>query len=138
MTTDFIIEKLKQNGLKVTPQRIAVYTAVVKLNSHPTAEKVFDHIRTDHPNISVATVYKVLESLVECDLLKKVKTDKGGMRYDAVLSPHHHLYSSTTDRIEDYVDEQLDKLIQGYFEKKKIKDFTIQEIKLQITGNYKK
>ena len=137
MTTDFIREKLKQQGLKVTPQRIAVYIAVVKLSNHPTAEKIHEHIKTNHPNISVATVYKVLESLVECELLKRVKSDKGGMRYDAVLSPHHHLYSSTTDQIEDYVDEQLNKLIREYFKKKRIKDFTIQDIRLQITGKFK-
>jgi Fur family peroxide stress response transcriptional regulator len=138
MTTDYLREKLAQKGLKVTPQRIAIYNAVVKLNNHPTAEKVFEHISKDHPSISLATVYKVLESLVASELLKKVKSDKGGMRYDAVLSPHHHLYSSNTDQIEDYVDEQLDSLIEEYFKKKKIKGFTIQEIKLQITGKFKK
>ena len=138
MTTDYLRKKLTQKGLKVTPQRIAVYNAVVKINNHPTTEKVFEHIRKDHPNISLATVYKVLESLVASEILKKVKSDKGGMRYDALLSPHHHLYSSTTDLIEDYVDEDLDRLIEEYFEKKKIKGFTIQEIKLQITGKFKK
>ena len=138
MTTDFLREKLAQKELKVTPQRIAIYNAVVQLNNHPTAEKIFEHIRKDHPSISIATVYKVLESLVTCELLKKVKSDKGGMRYDAVLSHHHHLYSSITDQIEDYADEQLDRLIEEYFKKKKIKGFTIQEIKLQITGKFKK
>lgn len=136
MPTNIIREQLKQKGLKVTPQRIAIYQAVIKLNCHPTAEKVIEYIKTNHPNISVGTVYKVLDSLVENNLLKKVKTEKGYMRYDAFVSQHHHLYCSETDRIEDYEDEHLDKLISEYFEKKRIKNFKIQDIKLQITGKF--
>ena len=85
----------------------------------------------------MATVYKVLDSLVANDLLRKVKSEKGGMRYDAIIEHHHHLYCSTTERIEDYKDEQLDEVIYEYFKKKKIKNFTIQDIKLQITGKFK-
>ena len=137
MSTHFIRKNLKQKGLKVTPQRIAIYEAVLNLNSPPTAEKVIDYIKSNHPNISVATVYKVLDSLVTNELLKKVKSEKGGMRYDAIMTNHHHLYCSSTDRIEDYEDEQLDEVINEYFKKKKIENFTIQDIKLQITGKFK-
>jgi Fur family peroxide stress response transcriptional regulator len=129
-------EKLKEKGLKITPQRVAIYDAIVKLKNHPTAENIIEYIKTNHPNISVGTVYKVLDSLVENDLLKKVKTERDIMRYDAVLSNHHHLYCAETDRIEDYEDEQLNKLISRYFEKKKIKNFKVQDIKLQITGKF--
>ena len=58
------------------------------------------------------------------------------MRYDAVLSNHHHLYCAETDRIEDYEDENLNHLISEYFTKNKIKNFKVQEIKLQITGQF--
>ncbi|MBS1680164.1 MAG: transcriptional repressor [Bacteroidetes bacterium] len=136
MMIDSFRDQLKLNGLKVTPQRIAIYEAVVKLKNHPTAENIIDYIKKNHPNISVGTVYKVLDSLVEKNLLKKVKNEKDIMRYDAVLSSHHHLYCSETDRIEDYEDTHLDQLIQEYFKRKKIKNFKIQDIKLQITGKF--
>ncbi len=129
-------EKLKEKGLKVTPQRVAIYEAIVTLKNHPTAENVIEYIKANHPNISVGTVYKVLDSLVEKGLLKKVKTDKDPMRYDSVFSDHHHLYCSETQRIEDYDDEQLNQMISNYFKKKKIKNFTIQDVKLQITGKF--
>lgn len=132
----FLREKLTEKGLKVTPQRVAIYEAIVKMRNHPTADKVIEYIKANHPNISVGTVYKVLDSLVENGLLKKVKTEKDIMRYDAVLSNHHHLYCSETDRIEDYEDEKLNKLINAYFEKNKIKNFKVQDIKLQITGKF--
>ncbi len=134
--TDFFRDQLKEKGLKVTPQRVAIYEAIVNLKNHPTAENVIEYIKANHPNISVGTVYKVLDSLVENSLLKKVKTEKDIMRYDAVLSNHHHLYCVETERIEDYEDENLNELINDYFKNKKIKNFNVQEIKLQITGKF--
>lgn len=134
--SSFFIEKLQEKGLKVTPQRIAIYNAIVKLNNHPTAENVIDYIKVNYPNISIGTVYKVLDLLVEHTLLKKVKSEKDIMRYDAVLSNHHHLYCAETDRIEDYNDEKLNTLINNYFEEHKIKNFVVQDIKLQITGKF--
>ncbi len=134
----FFREKLHEKGLKVTPQRVAIYEAIYNLKNHPTAENVIEYIKENNPNISVGTVYKVLDSLVENELLKKVKTEKDVMRYDAVISDHHHLYCSKTDRIEDYEDEKLSKIISEYFRKNKIRNFKVHDIKLQITGKFNK
>ena len=133
---NFFREKLQEKKLKVTPQRMAIYEAIVKLNNHPTAENVIDYIKANHPNISVGTVYKVLDSLVENELLKKVKTEKDIMRYDAVISNHHHLYCAETDRIEDFEDKKLNDIINNYFNTHRIKNFKIHDIKLQITGQF--
>ena len=137
MQMQFFREQLKSKGLKVTPQRVAIYEAVAELHNHPTAENIIEYIKSNHPNISVGTVYKVLDSLVENTLLRKVKNEKDIMRYDAVLAHHHHLYCSETERIEDFEDPQLDQFISEYFKKKKIKNFKVQDIKLQITGTFK-
>ncbi len=131
-----LTEKLQEKGLKVTPQRVAIYEAIIKLNNHPTAENVIDYIKENHPNIAIGTVYRVLETLAENDLIMKVKSEKGIMRYDAVLTNHHHLYCKETERIEDYQDEKLNMLITEYFKNIKIENFNIQDIKLQITGTF--
>ncbi len=131
-----IRETLIEKGLKVTPQRLAVLEAVIELGNHPTAEKIIDFIKKNHPNIAVGTVYKTLETFVEKEIIKKVKTDKDVMRYDAILEKHHHLYCTESDRIEDFYDEELNQILKSYFEKKNIKDFKIEDIKLQIIGNF--
>jgi len=138
MTSDEIRNKLSEKGLKITPQRIAILEAIAKLNNHPTAENIIDYIRKNHPNIATATVYKVLDALAGNDLIKKVKTDRDIMRYDAITENHHHLYCAESDRIEDYFDKELNEMIGSYFEKKGIPDFEIADIKLQIIGTFLK
>ena len=138
MKVNEIRNKLIEKGLKVTPQRIAILETIVKLNNHPTAENIIDYIRKNHPNIATATVYKVLNALVENELIKKVKTERDIMRYDAILENHHHLYCSESDRIEDYIDEELNEMIEKYFERKGIPDFKIEDVRLQIIGKFLK
>lgn len=128
--------KLIEKRLKVTPQRIAVLEAIFKLNDHPTAENIIDYIRKNNPNIATATVYKVLDKFVSYGLINRVKTEKDIMRYDAILDSHHHLYYSDSDRIEDYKDDELNRLLEGYFDKKKIPNFKIEDLKLQIIGKF--
>lgn len=136
MDINYYKSKLTENKLKVTPQRLAVLEAILKLNNHPTAENIIDFIRKAHPNISTGTVYKVLDILTGKNIIKRVKTDKDVMRYDGIMEKHHHLYCAESDRIEDFIDEELNNLIENYFKKKKIPNFKIEDIKLQIIGKF--
>jgi Fur family transcriptional regulator, peroxide stress response regulator len=127
---------LKDSNLKVTPQRIAVLEALNSLKEHPTADKIKEYVVKNHPNIAVGTIYKTLETFVEKGLVKKVKTEKDVMRYDAILDNHHHLYCEDTERIEDFFDEQLNNMLEEYFKKRKIPNFKVKDIKLQIIGTF--
>jgi Fur family peroxide stress response transcriptional regulator len=131
-----IRKKLSEKGLKVTPQRISILEAVYRLHNHPTADQIIAHIHQTSPNIATGTVYKVLDTLVENQLIKKVKTDGDVMRYDGIVEPHHHLYCTGSDLIEDYVDQELDELLMNYFHSKKLAGFKIEEIVLQIRGTF--
>lgn len=129
-------DKLIGKELKVTPQRIAILEAIIQLKNHPTADNIIDYIRNYHPNIATATVYKVLDALNANGLIRKVKTEKDVMRYDAVMERHHHLYCSESDRIEDFVDPELNQIVEKYFKKKKIPYFEIEDVRLQIIGKF--
>ena len=136
MDNEKTISTLVKCGLKITPQRVAVFDALTDLSNHPTAENIIDYIKTNHPNIATGTVYKTLDTFVSCGIIKKVKTDSDIMRYDSVISRHHHLYCAESDRIEDFVDETLDKIIDNYLKSKKIPNFKIDDIKLQLVGKF--
>ena len=136
LSNEQISQKLKDAGMKVTPQRHAILEAVHLLDNHPTAEQIIDYIRKTHPGIATGTVYNVLDAMVEKELIQRVKTDRDAMRYDAVLNNHHHIYCAETDRIEDYFDEELDEMLKAYFRKKDLHGFKIENIILQIKGNF--
>ncbi|HJZ40668.1 MAG TPA: transcriptional repressor [Bacteroidales bacterium] len=131
-----IRNKLVEKGLKVTPQRIAILEAIATLNNHPTAEQIIDYVRQHHPNLATGTAYKILEVMAGHELIRKVKTDRDIMRYDAMMENHHHLYCIQSDRIEDYMDAELNNMLESYFNKKNIPGFTIEDIKLQIIGRF--
>lgn len=131
-------KKLIEAGLKVTPQRLAVLKAIYTLKNHPTAENILDFVHESHPGIATGTVYKVLDVLVDKEIVRKVRTEKDIMRYEGNTNHHHHLYCSSCDLIEDYQDPELDKLLQEYFSTKKISGFTIEEIKVEVKGKFKK
>lgn len=128
--------KLIEKGLRITPQRLAIFEAILKLYNHPTADDIAASIKRDFPNVATGTVYKVLNSLVENGLIKKVKTEKDVMRYDAILENHHHLYCAESDRIADYYNEEINNLLTDYFRQHEIPDFKIGDIKLQIIGKF--
>lgn len=115
---------------------LAILEALSSCGPHPSAEQIIEKVRKEHPKISVATVYKVLETLVAKKIISKVKTDKDSMRYDAVVQSHHHIYCSGSEQIDDYFDEELDDLLVTYFIRKKITGFTMDEVRLQIIGKY--
>lgn len=138
MEIEFIRQKLAEKGMKITPQRMAVLEAIYQLNNHPTADNVIEFIRKTHPNVAIGTVYKVLETLVQNGIIKKVTTDKDYMRYDGIVENHHHLYGTDNNIIEDYQDPDLDLLLQNYFNSKNIPGFKIEEFVLQIKGTFNK
>ncbi len=128
---------LRKRGLKVTPQRIAVYEALADKKNHPDADTIYKTVIEKHPNISAGTVYKNLETLVDHGVIRKIKTETGKMRFDPIVDSHHHLYCNHSDRIADYSDDNLDHLLEEYFTGKEIPGFKITDIKLQIVGQFK-
>jgi Fur family peroxide stress response transcriptional regulator len=127
---------LIEKKLKVTPQRLAVLDVVHTLDNHPTADQIIEVIRFSQPNVSLSTVYKILDTFTRKGILTKVKTDNETMRYEPALEHHHHLYCAESERIEDFNDPGLDALIHNYLASVKVPDFEIQDVRLQIVGRF--
>lgn len=136
MDAELIKNRLHNQGLKATPKRMSILEAVSQLGNHPTAEEIINHLKDKNIVIATATVYKALDILVAKNIIAKVKTGTNIIRYDAVVDPHHHLYSSDPDIIKDYKNEEISNLLDEYFKIHKIKNFDISEIKLQIIGKF--
>lgn len=124
-----IIRRLKDEGLKLTPQRIIVLESLIKLNNHPTAEIIYEEIKKKYPNISLATVYNILELLSKKNIINKVYCDDGKLRYDGNTIMHQHIVDTKNGEIKDFYDDELNDLLVGYFRNKNI---NILDLKLYI------
>lgn len=105
-----LVEKCEALGIPVTAQRRAVLAAVLALDSHPTADEVFDHLVGEGAEVSRATVYRTLDSLVELGLVAKTCHPGRGVRFDRVNTAHHHLVCLQCNAMVDFVDDALDGL----------------------------
>ena len=83
-------DALEANGQRFTDQRAAVYRFLLGTTDHPTADEVFTAVRADIADISLATVYKALETLVSCNLAVKLSYGDDSARYDARTDDHCH------------------------------------------------
>lgn len=131
---DEVKKRIVDAGLKATHQRIVIYSALLSTSGHPTAEKIYEGLRPFNPTISLATVYKTLDALVGVNLIQKVMSDQGSIRYDANIDTHNHIYCTNTNEIIDFEDSELEQLITDFFLRKNVLNLKIKDIKLQING----
>src|SRR5438132_7451675 len=88
-SADRLRDALEKAGWRFTRQRAAVFDFLRQADSHPTAEDVYAAVRQTIPNISLATVYKALEALVDSKLATKLAYGDGPARYDFRSDEHH-------------------------------------------------
>lgn len=94
-------ELLRQHGIQVTPQRLAVLRAVSS-NPHITADAVAEIVRTEIGAISRQSVYNVLGVLVDKGLLRRIQHIGSPTLFeDRVGDNHHHLICRACGRVED-------------------------------------
>jgi Fur family peroxide stress response transcriptional regulator len=107
---DAFRSKCRQAGLKITPQRIEVYKALVRTDEHPSAEMVFRKVRRTLPNISLDTVNRTLLTLSEIGAAFVVEGTGDAKRFDANLSSHQHFKCIRCRKIFDFYHEPFDKI----------------------------
>jgi len=105
---------LEAAGCRYTNQRAAVYAFLEKVDTHPTAEEVYHAVREELPHISLATVYKSLEALIDAHLATKLSYGDASARYDCRGEDHYHLRDVVTGQVRDlpatFDPDLLDKL----------------------------
>jgi Fe2+ or Zn2+ uptake regulation protein len=94
-------QALEAGGQRYTEQRAAVFGFLTSTDTHPTADEVYLAVRRRLPSISLATVYKSLETLVGCGLAVKLTYADHSARYDGRTDHHHHARCLGCDRVMD-------------------------------------
>jgi Fur family peroxide stress response transcriptional regulator len=124
-------EALKANGQRFTEQRSAVYRYLRGTDRHPSADDVFTAVRGVIPDISLATVYKSLETLVTCGLASKLTYGDGSARYDGRTDPHPHARCLSCGTVLDVTGHVDTKMISGVAEPP---GFAVEGYRLELVG----
>ncbi len=92
---------VKGAGVRMTRQRRAVLEVIVAACDHPTAALIHERTRQAHGNISLATVYNCLETMVAAGIINQLNFDNGPSRYCANFEPHVHLLDDASQQVVD-------------------------------------
>lgn len=105
-----LVNSLREEGFRITPQRIAIVEYLLKTDDHPSAEHIHKIVQKKYPMVSLSTVYKTLDLLREKKLVNEIKVE-GEARFDAHTDEHINLVCMNCGKIED-IDENSLKEIQ--------------------------
>jgi len=106
-----IIRKLKDNGHKITPQRLAIVKILAKSDGHPSVEDIYGQIRKDFPTMSLATVYRNILLIKSLGEVLELGFPDGSNRYDGNRpNPHPHVICIKCKKIVDPDVESLDEM----------------------------
>jgi Fur family peroxide stress response transcriptional regulator len=95
------MEKYRDIGLKLTPQRLAILDCLDGNTNHPSAEDIYRVVRRKFPTMSFSTVYNTLEALRQRGEVLELTVDPERKRYDPDTSEHHHLICVRCRKIVD-------------------------------------
>ncbi|MGA7105836.1 MAG: Fur family transcriptional regulator [Candidatus Deferrimicrobiaceae bacterium] len=101
---------LREQGARVTPQRVAILRAVESSGSHPDADAVYRQVSREHPHISRDTVYRTLSMMEEKKIIGSVLFVGNAKRYDPNTARHHHLICLRCRKIVDFAADKFDRL----------------------------
>ncbi len=112
------VELLKTCGLKATPQRLCILK-VLDRHEHPSIEDLYEGIKEDYPSISLATVYKNLNTLLDEGVVVEVNAPNKKSRYDIYQMPHIHVVCEKCGNVMDlFMDDAFNKDVLKNIERK--------------------
>jgi Fe2+ or Zn2+ uptake regulation protein len=131
---------LEAGGWRCTPQRLAVYDYLSRASHHPTAEDVYQGVKGTIPKISLATVYKALETLTASGLATKLAAADGTARYDARGDCHYHVRCLRSGAVHDlptpYDPALIDKLDPELTTRLEQEGFHVTGYRLELVGYF--
>jgi Fe2+ or Zn2+ uptake regulation protein len=102
------IARLRERGIQPSAQRVAVAEYVLATKDHPSADQVWERVRSKMPVLSRATVYNTLNLFVEKGLLRQLILAEGRVVFDPKVDAHHHFIDESTGAIHDVPWEALE------------------------------
>jgi Fur family peroxide stress response transcriptional regulator len=100
----------RDEGIKLTHQRLEIFQEIAQTGDHPDAEQIFQRVRKRMTTISLDTVYRTLWLLNDLGLIITLGTSRERTRFDANLSRHHHFVCTRCGFTRDFYSDDLNNL----------------------------
>jgi len=100
----------RDEGIKLTHQRIEIFREIARAEDHPDADLVFQRVRERIPTISLDTVYRTLWLLNDLGLAVTLGSSRERTRFDANLKKHHHFICLQCGFTRDFYCNTLDNI----------------------------
>ena len=97
---------MRASGYRITKQRKAILKYLASTHTHPSARQVYDEARRIRPDLSLATVYNTLETLVRMGLIKVMDFQSADNRHETNLTPHINLICTVCGKIQDFEEDR--------------------------------
>jgi Fur family peroxide stress response transcriptional regulator len=130
-----IIEAFRKKGYKATPQRIAICRFALRTRNHPSAQRIYAEVKALFPTVSLATVYKTLQTLGELGLIQELSFPQAQARFDSYMKPHINLVCTKCGGITDLDDIAAREIVERVASAAK---FTATGQRLDIYGTCEK
>lgn len=105
--------------IRYSKKREAILRAIQSTDTHPSAEWVYQTLKTEHPDLSLGTVYRNLVFLQEQGIIKSVGVVNGQERFDRIVTPHSHLVCTCCGAVVDLdglaLDWDLDQRVSNQY-----------------------
>ena len=109
--SEIIIQKLRETGHKITPQRLAIIKIISKSTGHPSVDDIYGQIKKNFPTMSLATVYKNIVLIKSLGEILELGFPDGSNRYDGNRPyPHPHVICVKCKKILDTDLDSLDDM----------------------------
>lgn len=102
LTVAEAITRLKEDKVRITPQRYAIMEYLANHHNHPTADEIYQEMASRFSGMSIATVYNNLRLLVDKGLVTEMNYGDASSRFDFTDQPHYHAICKKCGRIEDF------------------------------------
>ena len=109
-TMEIFYRRSKEHGLKITPQRTAIYQELLKAKDHPSADMIYRRIAKKIPNISFDTVNRTLLTFSKIGITNVVEGYGQPKRYDPDMNIHHHFRCIQCNSIIDFHNKDFDNI----------------------------
>ena len=128
---DELTERFRAEGLRVTPQRQAIFRLLNGVTTHPTVDTLYESARTDMPSISLRTVYQTVHDLESLGEVALLDLGTGSLRVDPnVDHAHQHLVCSRCGTVRDVLVDVTDLQVPAGQRER----FTVESVEVVFRG----